>query len=332
MKNFSHLLRNKKFVFGVKATISALLVVWLIFFVEWREVARTIADINPWYVALYVCVYVCGLAVSAHKWRILAAFKGFSYTLPHFFRWYLIGTFVNNFMPSFIGGDAYRAYALGRENKNYIAASATIVADRVTGFVGVMALTVFFGALAIGSTVTNGARIALYIAGILTLLGIMAVILLRRAPCADFLARVLPLWLSHYLRDIWHYRAQRIFWPAMIYAVIFSFVGLAAANYLLFLAVGIAPALLSYLGIIFFISIVSSLPISIGNIGVKEWAYILFFVDLGISSSVAVTVVFIGRVLQMLVSIFAVPLYLNMREDFVRERKEMSSAPAQRQS
>jgi len=332
MKKFSRVLRSKKIRFGIKAAISVILLIWLIFFVEWREVARTIVAINPWYVASYLAVYVCGLLISAYKWRLLAAFKGFSYTLTSFFRWYLIGTFVNNFMPSFIGGDAYRAYALGRESKNYIAASATIVADRVTGFAGVMALTVLFGALAIGSATTNTAQIALYIAGVLTLLCIMAILLLRRAPFADFLTGILPAWLAHYLRDIWHYRTQHIFWPAIAFSILFSLIGLAAANYLLFLAVGIAPPLLPYLGIIFFISIVSSLPVSIGNIGVKEWAYILFFVDVGISSSVAISVVFIGRILQMIVSIFAVPLYLHMREDFARDRREMTNALPPRQS
>jgi hypothetical protein len=72
---------------------------------------------------------------------------------------------------------------------------------------------------------------------------------------------------------------------------------------------------MDYMSVIFLISIVSSIPISINNLGVKEWAYIFFFGLFGVELTLAVTVVILSRVVQMLMSFLAVPLYWQFRKN-----------------
>lgn len=97
---------------------------------------------------------------------------------------------------------------------------------------------------------------------------------------------------------------------AILWGMAFDFVGIAFSNYILFLALGAEISILNYLSVIFLISIISSLPVSINNIGIKEWAYITFFGVFGLPSSTVVAVAIVGRIVQMLMSFFALPVYL----------------------
>jgi uncharacterized membrane protein YbhN (UPF0104 family) len=70
------------------------------------------------------------------------------------------------------------------------------------------------------------------------------------------------------------------------------------------------------------ISILAAVPVSINNIGVKEWAYINFFGYFGVSPAQAVTVAIINRFLQMIISFAAIPSFLKERRLSKKERLE----------
>jgi hypothetical protein len=65
-----------------------------------------------------------------------------------------------------------------------------------------------------------------------------------------------------------------------------------------------------FLSVIFLVTLISSVPLSINNIGIKEWAYVTFFGLLGVSIETAITVSILSRFLQMLISFIALPYYL----------------------
>jgi hypothetical protein len=90
---------------------------------------------------------------------------------------------------------------------------------------------------------------------------------------------------------------------------------MALANFVLLKALGVQIGFLNYLSVIFLIAIVSSIPITINNIGLKEWAYVTFFGFFGVSSSLIVIAAILGRFLQMLLSFVAFPMYLKTKKD-----------------
>jgi predicted SPOUT superfamily RNA methylase MTH1 len=47
---------------------------------------------------------------------------------------------------------------------------------------------------------------------------------------------------------------------------------------------------------------------------VKEWAYVTFFGFFGVSAAVVITVAILSRFLQMLLSFFALPVYLRNKK------------------
>ncbi len=303
------MISNKKIKFIIKLTFSALFLWWVIFKVDWTEVLNNILQIKPYYLFLYVALYFLGMIFSSLKWQFLAKVKKIHYPLSKFFKLYFSATFINNFMPSFIGGDAFKSYEIGNARKKYKEAISSVVVDRITGLWGAMILALFFSILNYSTTLQN--KILLFIN--LAIIGglLLSYLLLKLPKFFSILPEKGKNFFQKGIREVWSYHEKsNTILKAIGLSFIFNFVGLAGANYVLFWALGIEVGLLNYLSMIFLISIVSSVPLTINNIGIKEWAYITFFGFLGISSSAVVAVVLISRLLQMLLSFLAWPIYL----------------------
>ncbi len=298
----------------LKFLITAVLVLLLFQKIDWPQVWLYFKQVKITFVLLYIFLYFGGILISARKWQLLANFKKFQ--RPYFFylKTYLLGTFLNNFFPSFVGGDAYRIYALGKKEKRLGDSSATIIVDRVSGLLAVIFLAGIFGLFNYQSLQKEDGIFSL----ILLMIGISVLFILGKiffnSALVQKVLEYLPDKLKKYINTLSSFQNKNIFWPTMNYSFLFVGVGIALANYMLFLAFGIHLSWLDFLSVTFLTNLIASLPISVGNIGVKEWAYVFLFGIFGVQSSVAVAVVILARVLQMLVSLVAVPFYLNRQK------------------
>lgn len=103
------------------------------------ELARTVrdADLLPLLLGA-VCLFV-GLIVSAFRWRAYLDALEIPLPLRALLRLYLVGTFFNAFLPTGVGGDAYKALRLRRrtETSDTLApAFASVFLDRFAGVIG----------------------------------------------------------------------------------------------------------------------------------------------------------------------------------------------------
>lgn len=306
---------NKKIKTAVKVAVSVGFLAWIIWTTDWKEVLFYLKGINLWFLVSYVAVLFLGFWISSYKWQILAKHKKIN--LPHFvfFKLYFVGTFINNFMPSFIAGDAYKAYAIG-EKDEYVQAASSVMMDRITGLIGATILAIFFSLLNIRDVLSNR---ALVIVNIILLISFAIDISMPHIKKIGFLRKLVlrfaPQKIVDFLRELYEYgRDHHILAKSIFYSILFSLIGVALLNYLLFLALGIKINPLDYLSVIFLIAIVSSIPISINNIGIKEWAYITFFGAFGINPAAILTVAIISRTIQMVVSFCALPIYIKSKK------------------
>ncbi|MFH0969508.1 MAG: lysylphosphatidylglycerol synthase transmembrane domain-containing protein, partial [Patescibacteria group bacterium] len=125
--------RNKTFKFAIKATVSLGFIAYIVFKVNWLDVLNDVKRVEWWQAIIYIVILLFGMLISSYKWKILADCKNFNFTLFDYFKFYLAGTFINNFMPSFIGGDTYKAYQVGKEDRRFTEAASTVMIDRITG-------------------------------------------------------------------------------------------------------------------------------------------------------------------------------------------------------
>ncbi|MEN8252211.1 MAG: lysylphosphatidylglycerol synthase transmembrane domain-containing protein [Patescibacteria group bacterium] len=305
---------SKKCKTVVKIMVSSFLVFLLIVNVDWQEVWGYISNANLYLIVLYILFYLLGLMISARKWQILAQFKDFKQTYSFYLKTYLLGTFLNNFFPSFVGGDTYRAYALGKPVKRIEESSTTIVADRISGLVGVMILAILFALLNFEMLKDEYIIVSIILTLIVVTSSFLVVMIFFQKRFIQYFIGLLPQVIENYINKVFLFRTKDIAMKTLTYSFFFAFVGIAVSNFILFLSIGAQLSMIDFMSVIFLSSIISAAPISIGNIGVKEWAYVFLFGIFGVSASVAVTVVLLSRVLQMLVSFVAIPFYLENKK------------------
>lgn len=295
----------------LKVGVSAAFLFWVVFKVDWLSVLHDFQSIKWPFMAAYIAAILIGMLICAYRWKMLANYKEIKLSFGDFFKYYLTGTFINNFMPSFVGGDTFKAYETGKAQGKYIEAASAVIMDRITGLFGATILTIIFTALNWTRVISNK---TLIIANALVVFSFLLDIIIMKIRDHSFWSRFkkyLPEKVIVFIIDLGTYNNdRRVFKKVVLLSFAFYFIGVALANYILFSALGIKIGIMDYLSVIFLISIISSIPVSINNIGIKEWAYIAFFGAFGVSASAAVTAAIISRFVQMLISFFALPVYL----------------------
>lgn len=309
-------MKKKILKISIKVVISLFFIYLVVIKTNWPEVLFYLKRISWWQIFLYIVFLIWGILICARRWMILAEFKGIKLPLKDYFKYYLAGTFINNFMPSFIAGDAYKAYAIAGAEKKYSEAASSVVMDRITGLIGVMILSLLCSLFNLKVVLANEVLVVINILIILSLSSDFIIARIKRIPALKrWVFKILPEKAINFLRNVYSYSDNyRIIWKSVKLSFWFSLVGIAVLNYILFWGLGVEISILDYLSVIFLISIVSALPISINNIGLKEWAYITFFGFFGVTSGAVVAVSVISRFLQMLVSFAALPIYIKSKK------------------
>lgn len=305
---------KKTLSFILKLLVSAGLIAWLIVKVDWADVLRHLLRLSALQIALYIAVFLSGVLVSSFKWRELLRFKGLNVSVWECFTLYLTGSFLNNFFPSFIGGDTYRAYQVGKPEGRFSDAAASVVMDRLTGLIGAMVLSVVFAAINWRVIIAHPTLSFIASGMLLGLLGVASLGFIVSLPLWRRVSGLVPEKAMQFLSALHEYYEHKgMFARAMALSVLFGLVGLGLLNYVMFWALGIRVGVLDYLSVIFLISIVSSVPVSINNIGVQEWAYVTFFGFFGVTPSAVIAVSIVIRILQMFISFAAFPAYVRGR-------------------
>lgn len=305
---------KKKIFFLLKLVVAGGLVALLIEKVDWTAIGEEFSEASLPLVFVAFAFYVTGTLISVGRWCATARFKRFDLSFMDAVQFHFAGLFINNFLPSFFGGDAYRSYLLGRENKRYAVAISTVIFVRFVGLWSTIALFLIFGFLSSGA-VFSQPMFSLFGIGLGTffVFDVFLTLFSDRAPIQRLFS-IFPRNLHGFFREIGGYTDQKFLWESFLVSLVFSFVGVGLFNLALFSAFGESVPIIPYLSVVFLTSFVSSLPLSVNNIGLKEWSYYTFFPLIGISSEAALAVALLGRFLQMFASLFGARFFFNEKK------------------
>lgn len=298
--------------------MSLAFVAWLLHKVHWQEVGHILLQADVTKLLWYVGFVLAGMTISAKKWQRIARFKGFERSLTSCFRTYLTGSFINNFLPGFIGGDAYRSYWLGKQKESYAKAVSTVVFDRLSGLFAAAVLALFFSWL--NTVVVSQSSLWSLLVVMLSIIVIGGIFwgvvwkTVSEMVVMQGIVGFFPHKLRVFLGEVQSYFCQRILVPAFSLSLLFNIVGIGIANWVLFAAFGMNIPWFDFFTVIFLVSIVSSIPVSINNIGIKEWAYYTFFALIHINPEAAIAVALTSRFMQMLLSFAALPDFLHRKK------------------
>lgn len=131
---------------ALKLAVSAGLVCILYSKLDLADVVARLQGADFRWLALAFALMVANTVVSAAKWRLFLRADGLAQPLGSLWASYITASFFNLFLPSTIGGDAYRIADVGSRTGEHTRVAASILADRITGF---LALSAYGSAAAI---------------------------------------------------------------------------------------------------------------------------------------------------------------------------------------
>ncbi len=231
---------------------------------------------NIWLLVACTVIALSGYILAGFRWHLFMRAHGLRTSLPDTLWAMFAGLFIGNFLPAGAGVDVVRGAWIVRKHGELAKVSASIVADRLTGFI-ILAFT----ALA-AIWVHSEMRVPVAILAILLLAG---TILAFTDPFISVAERTIGRlgWLRigeramSFLRAF-HFYGRRpgllliTFFLALALQVVFAFIGHLVAG-----ALGYWPPLWASLIFVPTVNLLAMLPVSVSGFGVREGAFLFLF-------------------------------------------------------
>ena len=273
---------HKYRAFATRIGLGLAIVGFLLWHYDARPALRSLARERPLFFAAAVALYVVGQLLCAWRWQLLAAIIKLRGPLSEFLRYCFIGIFTNLFVPGLLGGDAARAFYLGRRHGNIGEAIASTVADRAYGLMGLFWLAALAAITMNHGTLTPQVIQSTIAVGAVTVAGYLASPLIARLiPIAPRVIRRALGIVAPYL----HKPAATL--PAIILSMIFQAL-LAVCQYLLALGLGMNLPLSMFLLIVPISGVLAAMPVTLNGLGLRETAYLFLFGMAGVSRDEAI--------------------------------------------
>jgi uncharacterized membrane protein YbhN (UPF0104 family) len=307
----------------IKAAFSAVAIGGLIAGINWNELPRLIVGYR-WEFAVVAFV---GLAiqfpVSGLKWHAALRVCNVDLSFTRLTRFYCISHFVGQFLPTSIGGDAYRAYRVLPLVEPHSRAVTSIVIDRIVG----LAALLFLGA--VGAvylmdhfrlpqgylTALGFGSIAAVVGGLALSLGWFGV--LRRKLQHLKLVAAIQSDLMQLVRAGWRWL------PLLLMSLVFQLTAVSIV-YMLFLGAGSDIGFAEVALIAAITGVAGILPLAINGIGVTEGTITLAGVALGADYEDAAVAAILLRVVVLPLSCACGVLY--WRESHGKEGQVLTPA------
>src|SRR5260370_91750 len=277
---------QKKSLLGVavRAVVTLLLLGCLLKSMKWSMLVTTIMHVSHTFLLIGLSAGVLCIIFSAYGWRSVVLAENIKADLARLIDLYLVGISFSHFLPTSMGGDAVKAYYVGRDSRNTPGATSAVLMSRITSFVGM--LLIALPALAIlHAHFTDQVVISFLLLSLLLIAAILG---------SALVALLLPKLSSRFLKGKWThnrvfvkvlevgvalsyaFRRPRSLLSATLFGMLFwvasflNYYGYAAA-------LGLHVPLTFYAVAIPFVSIIAALPISINGFGVREGAFVYLF-------------------------------------------------------
>jgi glycosyltransferase 2 family protein len=273
---------HKYRAFATRIGLGLAIVGFLLWHYDARPALRSLERERPEYFIAAIALYVVGQLLCAWRWQLLAAVINLDGPFGEFLRYCFIGIFTNLFVPGLLGGDAARAFYLGRRHGKMGEAIASTLADRVCGLMGLFWLAALAATLMNHGTLTPDVIRSTIAVGAVTVAGYLA------SPLVARLIPMTPRAIRRALGMVAPYLRQPLaILPAIVLSMIFQAL-LAVCQYLLALGLGLHLPVSMFLLIVPISGVLAAMPLTLNGLGLRETAYLFLFGMAGLSRDEAI--------------------------------------------
>lgn len=297
---------RRKLLLALQVMVSFSLLAWLFSHEGFhRDFFRVIQSAHLGWILIGLLIAGIVQFFCLVRWRIFLHMVGLNLSWFESAGFFWGGLFWNTFLPGSVGGDFVRIGLLAGRGYDPARAALSVLMDRLAGAISLIVL----GAALLGvrydwllrsphvASVTWA--IVVYLSGLILLI-ILSVFFCRR----QFVERIPHRWtVRSRLLDLtavyFQFAAQ---WRSTLTAIALSVFMLTLyflTYYCAALAYSAEVPMINFLAIMPAVDIISSLPVSLGGVGVREGVFVLLLGDLcGISATKAVSISLCGYMLS----------------------------------
>lgn len=297
----------KKLIVTLTKTIIAISLLGYLFSqIDWNTFLSAIKNANIFYIITSALMAYLGVYISILKWGVFLKNYGIVISKLKLYSIYSISTFLNNFLPTTIGGDFYRGINLNKkfsDNKKEIISS--IILERGTGFLSLFIIN--FSLIPFYYNFLSN-KSFLLIQGLILVGFILIISLIFKY---DLLVKfknrlikkefVILNKFHNLVISISNIKSKKTLIYGFLNSIIFCLI-IAVARYILFLAFNIQVDFFYILLVSSITQIIGILPISLNSIGVTEGLSVFLFSLVGVPVEISLVVALIGRISLMATS------------------------------
>jgi hypothetical protein len=260
----------------MRLIVSLGLLIFLITRMNLSQIKNLFYSIDLYFFILSLFAYLIATAFATLRWLILLKEAGIARPFHTLFRIYLSSIFLGNFLPS--GGlDLVRAVAVNRLTKRRAPSFATVLLDRILGFLAIMTFVIlglFFGLRAL-----TPYRPFLLVFWIVALIGFVVVFSRHIKRFLESWIHKIPLGTKflHLYEELHRFRGR---WFPLLVALLLSF----GVQFFYVLTAYMDSLALSqwvpFIKMLFFvtaINFIAMIPITVSGIGVREGGFVVLF-------------------------------------------------------
>lgn len=298
---------RRKLIFAFKMAVTAALVFLFYRRITVDQLTSVLFNINLIWLPLLFLVLLLNSFISTVKWHIFLKASGLKTNLGRLFRTYLGAGFLNLFMPSNVGGDFYRIYDTGVKTSDAARSTASVLADRITGFLAI----VIFG---LAASVAGAGRIKepmliVVPIAVFSALALLIALLYQQKILRKLLSitglskfRVIEKQTDNFLTAFQEYRkSPGLFTKVMAISFSFQFMVIVFV-FLMAKSLDINAPFPLFCMFVPLISLLEAVPVTMYGVGFREAGYLIFMHSAGGTDQDALSLSLLYVILSLLYS------------------------------
>lgn len=249
----------------LKVVFSSGAIYYIVSKLDIKQVGESIAQVDRLYIFFAMLLYA--LSQVGSSFRLQGLFKAIALNIPHLanIKLYWLGMFYNFFLPGGVGGDGYKVYYLRKRfNTPLKQLLGAVLADRVSGLSIIM----------------------VYILGLVYFIE-------YDLPYKGWFFLLIPFVSLGFYLFLWIFNKKltKAFWSVSLWSLVVQGIQVLAVLCLLKgMGAGVEGYWDDYMFLFFISTIASAVPITLGGIGAREFAFYQGALLLGINQEQAVAI------------------------------------------
>jgi uncharacterized protein (TIRG00374 family) len=294
--------------FFMRVLLSGGLIIYLLSKVDVSQIASHWRGLNSLLLIITLpAIYLICMTLRAVRLRLIL--KTLNLELP---LWWLClahlrGSFLKSFAPGGIAGDIYRSYLLARRTKQRLQSVAAILVEKAIGIASMVLLSVFsllYGIYWIGYPVFGQLAFPILVgSGVLLAGGIIFIMAIQKG-----LIRQIPMrrrfWvrLEVLLSQISSFPSKNRNLPKLAVVSLLLQVSIVLWYFMIAISLEFHISFLVLLATIPLVELLLMLPISVGGIGIRDWAFTVLFIPFGLTVTEALSFSLLSFILTTVVT------------------------------